>query len=176
MNPNREAPVEIVPYDFSWPRRFEEERVILSKRIKNWIAGTIEHIGSTAVIGLAAKPVIDIMVGVESLEASRPALAVVESLGYCYAPYRVDLMHWFCKPSPSFRTHHLHLVPFRCRLWNERLLFRDYLRTHPNVASDYAKLKELLAQEYRDDREAYTDAKSSFINRIIEGAQENLPR
>jgi len=67
-------------------------------------------------------------------------------------------------------------VPFRCRLWNERLLFRDYLRTHPNVASDYAKLKELLAQKYRDDREAYTDAKSSFINRIIEGAQENLPR
>ena len=78
--------------------------------LQPWLAGPIEHIGSTAVPGLAAKPVVDIMAGVESLDASRPAIAALERAGYCYAPYRADTEHWFCKPSPQFRTHHLHLM------------------------------------------------------------------
>ena len=66
----------------------------------------IKHIGSTAVAELAAKPVVDIMAAVDSLEASHPAIAAVAQLGYVYYPYQVDAMHWFCKPSPSLRTHH----------------------------------------------------------------------
>ncbi len=162
-----EQPVHIVPYDESWPIRFEQERAILDRVIGSWAVGGIEHIGSTAVPGLAAKPVIDIMAGVDSLEASRSAIPVLSEIEYCHFPYRPDLMHWFCKPSPSFRTHHLHLIPFRSRLWAERLAFRDYLREHTDVAMEYAELKQRLAAQHRLDREAYTDAKTPFVERIV---------
>jgi GrpB-like predicted nucleotidyltransferase (UPF0157 family) len=170
MNAADIDPVLIITYDDAWPDRFEQERLLLQQAIGRWVVGSIEHIGSTAVPGLAAKPVIDIMVGVESLDASRPALPVLEALGYCYAPYRAESMHWFCKPSLAVRTHHLHLVPLGSRLWVERLAFRDYLRAHRDVASEYAELKRRLAEQYRFDRDAYTDAKSEFISRIVERA------
>jgi GrpB-like predicted nucleotidyltransferase (UPF0157 family) len=167
MTPIPEQPIHIVPYDDSWPTRFEQERAILDRAIGGWVVGTIEHVGSSAVPGLAAKPVIDIMVGVESLEASRAAIPVLGEIEYCYFPYRPDSMHWFCKPSPSFRTHHLHLIPFRSRLWNERLAFRDYLRAHTDIATEYAELKQRLAEQHRLDREAYTEAKTPFVERIL---------
>lgn len=132
------------------------------------MVGTIEHVGSTAVPGLAAKPVIDIMVGVKDLESSRPAIPAVEALGYCYAPYRPDEMHWFCKPSPAFRTHHVHLVPHESPSWIRRLAFRDHLRAHPDAAAEYADLKWKLAGQYRLDRETYTEAKGPFIASIVD--------
>lgn len=161
-----EAPIEIVAYDAAWPRLFEEEREQLAGAIGPWLTGPIEHIGSTAVPGLSAKPVIDILAGVESLDASRPAIAAAAALGYCYFPYRPDSEHWFCKPSPAFRTHHLHLVPFGGEQWKGTLAFRDYLRAQPQIAAEYAALKAQLARSHRDDREAYTQAKSPFIRRI----------
>ena len=161
-----EAPVEIVPYDASWPALFDEERRRLLDSIGAWLAGPVEHIGSTAIPGLAAKPVIDIMAGVETLEASRPALPVLAGVGYCYAPYRPESEHWFCKPSPAFRTHHLHLVPVDSSQWIAAVAFRDYLRSHSRIAAEYEDLKRQLAQKYRLDREAYTQAKGPFIERI----------
>src|SRR5262245_10016420 len=116
MTANAEEPIRVVPYDPSWPRLFEEEREKLSAVIGKWLVGPIEHIGSTAVSGLAAKPVIDIMAGVESLTASRPAVAALREFGYRYYPYSPNFIHWFCKPSVYFRTHHLHLVPFSSRI------------------------------------------------------------
>jgi GrpB-like predicted nucleotidyltransferase (UPF0157 family) len=167
-----EAPVEIVPYDSSWPRRFEDERAVLGRALTAWLAGPIEHIGSTAIPGLAGKPVIDIMAGVQTLEASRPAIAAAAELGYCYAPYRTDIEHWFCKPSPAFRTHHLHLIPTGTSEWVRRIAFRDYLRVHPAVGAEYEVLKHRLAAEHRLDREAYTEAKRPFIDRITDVALE----
>jgi GrpB-like predicted nucleotidyltransferase (UPF0157 family) len=164
------APVHIVPYEPRWPSRFETERTLLVKAIGQWLAGSVEHIGSTAIPGLAAKPVIDIMAGVESLDASRPALVALGDYEYCYAPYRAEVMHWLCKPLPAFRTHHLLLVPFRSRLWIEQLAFRDYLRAHPDVALEYAALKWRLAEEHRFDRETYTDAKAPFVQRVLKEA------
>jgi GrpB-like predicted nucleotidyltransferase (UPF0157 family) len=163
-----EAPVEIVPYDEAWPGLFEGERRKLLGAIAPWLSGPIEHIGSTAIPGLVAKPVVDIMAAVESLEASRPALPVLAGLDYCYFPYRPDSEHWFCKPSPYFRTHHLHLVPFGSPQWAGAIAFRDYLRTHLEIAAEYGTLKERLAVEYRNDREAYTQAKRPFITRVTE--------
>lgn len=165
--PPPEEPVTLTAYDELWPKRFEEEHATLRRVLEKWLVGTIEHVGSTAVPGLTAKPVIDIMAGVESLEASRAAIPAVGKIGYCYFPYRADEKHWFCKPSPSHRTHHLHLVPFESRLWVDCLAFRDYLRKHSEVANEYAELKHRLAKQYRFDREAYTEAKSPFINRIV---------
>jgi GrpB-like predicted nucleotidyltransferase (UPF0157 family) len=77
---------------------------------------------------------------------------------------------WFAKPSSELRTHHLHLVPHGSALWIERIAFRDYLRSHPVVAGEYAALKRELAVEFRFDREAYTDAKGPFVRNVIDAA------
>jgi GrpB-like predicted nucleotidyltransferase (UPF0157 family) len=114
--------------------------------------------------------VIDVMAGVASLEASRPAIEALARHGWCYFPYRPESMHWLCKPSPMARTHHLHLVPFGGVLWAERLAFRDHLRTHPDMALEYAALKRELAERYRLDREAYTEAKGPFVVRVVAAA------
>jgi GrpB-like predicted nucleotidyltransferase (UPF0157 family) len=164
-----EAPVHIVPYDAVWPRRFEEERTLLLDAIGPWLAGPIEHIGSTAIPGLAAKPVVDMMAGVESLDGSFPAVAILESHAYCYYPYRPDVMHWFCKPSPAFRTHHLHLVPFKPAL-DRRLAFATTCARTLTLRGEYADLKYRLAEQHRFDREAYTDAKGPFVERILHEA------
>ena len=171
--PSGEQPVEIVEYDPSWPVKFEEERQVLAGALAPWLAGPIEHIGSTAIPGLAAKPVVDIMAAVSTLEGSRGAIDAATELGYCYFPYQAEFEHWFCKPSPMFRTHHLHLVPIGSAKWLQTIAFRDYLRAHPAVAAEYEALKRRLAQEFHFDREAYTEAKRPFIDRIITLARES---
>src|SRR6266481_5623198 len=113
-----EAPVDVVPYDGNWPALFDAERLLLLKVLRPWLVGPIEHVGSTAVPDLPAKPIIDIMAAVASLDASHDALPALLEAGYQYAPYRADVMHWFCKPSFAERTHHLHLVPFGSPLWH----------------------------------------------------------
>jgi GrpB-like predicted nucleotidyltransferase (UPF0157 family) len=172
MTPQVEAEIQLVPYDALWAEQFEAERLFVLGVIQQYICGPIEHVGSTAVPGLLAKPIIDIMVAVESLAVSRPAIALLEGQGYFYSEYRPDVMHWFCKPSPKIRTHHLHLVTFRSALWNERIEFRDYLREHTLAATEYGDLKRRLAERFRFDREAYTDAKGPFVRRIISLASE----
>lgn len=162
------APVIVVPYDPSWPDKFETERQILARLLAPWLAGPIEHVGSTAVPGLAAKPVIDIMVAVESLDVSRPAISVAEGAGYLYWPYKANIMHWFCKPSDAHRTHHLHLIPYGSHLWQARLGFRNALRANAPLAQEYAQLKYDLASKYRDDREAYTQSKAAFVRQVLE--------
>lgn len=170
MSGEPEAPIVLVDYDSAWPAAFERERGRLAEVLGEWLTGSIEHIGSTAVPGLRAKPVLDIMAGVESLTASRPAIEAVAGLDYVHFPYRADVMHWFCKPSPAHRTHHLHLVPFGSALWKERIRFREVLRRDPALAAEYAELKTLLANRYWNDREAYTEAKSAFVVRVLTGA------
>ena len=162
--------IRLEPYDEAWPARFELERDALGRVLEPWLVGPIEHIGSTAVPGLAAKPVIDIMAAVRDLEQSLPAIAPLQTLDYQYWPYRPDVMHWFCKPDASHRTHHLHLVPYGSALWVERIAFRDYLRTHPRTAAEYAALKASLAAQYSSDREAYTDAKGPFVAEVVRTA------
>jgi GrpB-like predicted nucleotidyltransferase (UPF0157 family) len=159
--------IEIIEYNTAWPAQFLAERDILQTALAPWLIGDIEHIGSTSVIGLASKPVIDIMAPVVSLEGSRDAIAAAEAAGYCFYPYKPDEMHWFCKPSPLIRTHHLHIVPLGSRTWVERLAFRDVLRQSPALAQEYAALKRRLAQDFANDREAYTDAKAPFIKKVL---------
>jgi GrpB-like predicted nucleotidyltransferase (UPF0157 family) len=162
-----DSAIHIVPYNERWPAQFEAERDLLNPILRPWLIGSIEHVGSTAVPGLPAKPVIDIMAGVRDLDESRAVLLALGSAGYQYAPYRTEVMHWFCKPSSSHRTHHLHLVPYGSTLWTERLAFRDYLRSSPVIAAEYAELKARLADAHRNNREAYTEAKGPFVARVI---------
>ncbi len=164
----KRASVELSEYDPEWPSLFEAEREFLMEIIGQWFCGSVEHVGSTAVPGLVAKPVIDVMFGVRSLEESQSAIAVLVKNGYEYFPYKADVMHWFCKPSDAFRTHHLHLIPYQSPLWKERIQFRDTLLTNPEIANEYAALKKELAARFKEDREAYTEMKWPFIQRVLE--------
>lgn len=142
----------------------------LEDAIGKSIVGGIHHIGSTAVAGLEAKPIIDILVGVRSLEESRACFEPLAQLEYLYAPYLPEEMHWFCKPNPSRRTHHLHLVPVGTQRYVNELAFRDRLRDDPEIAAEYLTLKRDLARRFANDRDAYTEAKSGFIRRILDQA------
>ena len=171
-----EDPIHLLPHDAEWPRLFDEERARLDLVLEPWLVGPIEHIGSTAVPGLTAKPIIDIMAGVRDLPSSLGARDALATLGYMYAPYRPDVMHWFCKPAPAYRTHHLHLVPVSSSLWSDRIVFRDDLRSSATAAARYAELKIALAEQYQFDREAYTNAKSEFVRSILDRARQASKR
>jgi GrpB-like predicted nucleotidyltransferase (UPF0157 family) len=164
-----DEPIRIVVADPDWPARFETERAALEAAIGEWVRGGIHHVGSTAVPGLAAKPTIDILVGVGDLEGAWACFEPLAGIGYLHAPYLPDEMHWFCKPDPARRTHHLHLVPEGSRRYREELCFRDRLRADPGLAAEYETLKRRLARLHRDDRDAYTEAKGAFIRSVLAG-------
>lgn len=166
-----DEPVRLVAYEDSWPERFAVERRLLEDALGASVTGGIHHVGSTAVPGLEAKPTIDILVGVEDLPSARECFAPLGDVGYVYAPYLPDEMHWFCKPSPARRTHHLHLVPSGSRRYIDELAFRDLLQTRPIIAAEYVALKRHLAARHTHDREAYTDGKHAFICRVLEDAR-----
>ncbi len=159
--------VSIVPYDPDWPRMFAEERDHLLGCLPREMIGRIEHFGSTAIPGLAAKPIVDMLVEVRSLEETKSRIVpVLEAQGYDYfwRPTRGDdvppFYAWFIKRDVAgIRTHHIHMVEKDFEHW-ERLLFRDYLIEHPEVAKEYEALKLRLARDYPNDRVAYTDGKT----------------
>ena len=169
-------PIVVVPYDEAWPSLFEEERARIERAIGPW-AEEIEHVGSTAVPGLAAKPIIDIMVGVKSLENSPIRVERRVSIGYEHVPAFVQVLpfrRYFRKMREGRRTHQVHLVErSNTEWWDRHLLFRDYLRVHPEVAEEYARLKYELSNRFGEDREAYTDAKTEFISEVVRRAQEH---
>jgi GrpB-like predicted nucleotidyltransferase (UPF0157 family) len=169
--------VAVVPYDSCWPAVFEQERLHLLSCLPADLVGRIEHFGSTAVAGLPAKPIVDILVEVTSLDETRKRIApVLEAQGYDYfwRPTRGDdvppFYAWFIKrDGKGSRTHHIHMVEARFEHW-DRLLFRDYLIEHPGVAREYGDLKMRLSRAHENDRVAYTQAKSAFITRVTEEA------
>jgi GrpB-like predicted nucleotidyltransferase (UPF0157 family) len=133
-----QPPVIIEPYNSAWPAKCEEECRRIAPILEPWLVAPLEHIGSTAVPGLPAKAIIDIMGAVRDLQSSRPAIEVLRPFSYCYFPYKADSMHWFCKPSDLERTHHLHLIPIGSELWQERLAFRNHLRIDPATRQAYS--------------------------------------
>jgi GrpB-like predicted nucleotidyltransferase (UPF0157 family) len=167
MNESADEPIRVVAYDSQWPIRFERERTLLEQAIGPWVVGGIHHVGSTAVPGLDAKPIVDILIGVEDLEISRACFEPLAELEYLHSPYLAEEMHWFCKPDPGRRTHHLHLVPYGSARYRDELAFRDRLRADPDKARDYADLKHRLAARFERNREAYTDAKAHFVARAL---------
>lgn len=169
----RNAPVEIVDYDSAWPAMFEAEH----ERLVPLLGGVeVHHFGSTAVPGLPAKPVIDMIALVDDLDA--PIAVLVAEARYQFPEaFNATLAHrrFLCYPSAARRTHHLHLVDDRDEL-ERRLRFRDRLRADRVLAREYVALKRALAARFPDDREAYTDAKSEFIRRHDQPAPRNAVR
>lgn len=165
--------IEIVPYDPKWPGLFTLEKEALRKILGRFTGLRIEHFGSTAVPGLAAKPVIDILVGVSS-KADWPGMVEpLAALGYVHGPGAFDdAVHWFfVKGMPPYgekRTHHLHVYELEGKDWKRELVFRDHLRSNPADALEYEALKRELAAKFVGDREAYTEAKTELIQKILE--------
>jgi len=173
--------VAIVPYDPEWPTLFELERQHLRSCLPNEFIVRIEHFGSTAIPGLAAKPIVDMLVEVTNLTAVRERVVpVLESQGYEYfwCPTKGDdgrpYYPWFIKrdASTGVRIHHIHMVEGDFVEHFDRLLFRDYLIEHPEVAREYETLKRRLAAEFPADRVRYTQEKTNFIAEVTERARE----
>ena len=171
--------VSVVRYDPAWPRMFEEEKRHLLDCLPQDLIRRIEHFGSTAIPGLAAKPIVDVLVEVVSLEETKARIApVLEAQGYDYfwrATHGEDgppFYAWFIKRnSAAARTHHIHMVESDFEHW-DRLLFRDYLTNHRETAKEYETLKLALARDYPNDRVAYTNGKTEFVVRVTQVASE----
>jgi GrpB-like predicted nucleotidyltransferase (UPF0157 family) len=172
--------VAIVPADPAWPEMFRRERDHLLASLPQRLIRRIEHFGSTAVPGLAAKPVIDMLVEVTDLQATRESIAPeleLQGYDYLWRPTHGDdgppFYAWFVKRDPDTgrRTHHIHMVEAGFSEHWDRLLFRDYLIDHPQVAAEYLDLKRKLAAAFPNDRVAYTHGKTEFIARITDEAR-----
>jgi GrpB-like predicted nucleotidyltransferase (UPF0157 family) len=162
-----EESIYLKDYDPKWPIKFEAEKQLIKNTLGSGITGGIHHVGSTAVPNLRGKPIIDIMVGVEKLEPAKAFIPLLEKVAYVYFPYKPEIMHWFCKPSPAHREFHLYLMEPSSPQWKGRLLFRDQLREHPETAKKYLILKEDLAAKFQNDREAYTQGKTDFVKSVV---------
>jgi len=163
--------IEIVPYDSTWPQQYAEERQRLDHALAG-IAVRIEHNGSTSVPGLVAKPVIDIQISVAALQPMTAYGEPLCQLGYVHIPHKDDTFCPFFLRAPSY---HIHVVEAGGREERRTLAFRDYLRAHPEIAREYAALKESLAPLFSADdftsQQQYAEAKGAFIESIISVAQ-----
>jgi GrpB-like predicted nucleotidyltransferase (UPF0157 family) len=162
-------PVRIVPYDPAWPGLFAQLGAALRTAL-GAAALRIDHVGSTSVPSLDAKPVIDVQVSVASLAALDSYRIPLESIGYLFRADNPDLSKRYFRETPGQRRTHVHVR--QAGSWSEQgtLLFRDYLRAHLAQAQQYAALKYRLAEQYRDERQRYTEAKDPFIWEILRKA------
>jgi len=167
--------IALVEYDPRWPEQFAQETARVRAALGDDSVTAIEHFGSTSVPGLPAKPIIDILVGVRSVaEARKKAVPALEALGYAFWYDNPDAAHlFFVKglPPNGPRTHHVHMYEAGAVL-GDRLLFRDYLRAHPDEARHYETVKRDLAARFPEDREAYTDGKTEYVHGVIQKARE----
>lgn len=164
--------VEILPHRAEWDvlARAEADRILRA------CAGrvvAVEHIGSTAVPGLGAKPILDLMPGIQRLEDGPPTIPAMEALGYiCKGEYGIPGRIFFQKMRGDQRMVHAHMFVVGVDDWVRHILFRDHLRTHPDAMRAYEALKLDLAARHSSDRDAYTEAKSEFIRGIVERARQ----
>lgn len=170
---------EVLPHDPRLAERADAERTQLIELLAPWLVHGVEHVGSTAVPGLAAKPIIDLMASVTD-----PGIVVTKAgerlaaNGWCYVPPELDGRPWrrfFVKPDATgqHRVAHLHVIKAGHPRWAEQIAFRDALRNDDQLAKRYADLKLRLASEHADDREAYTKGKATFV---AEALAQNRPR
>ena len=166
-----EHPIEVADYDPAWPTRFAELGHDLRAGL-GAVALRIDHIGSTSVPGLAAKPIIDVQVSVADFEPLAAYRLPLEQLGYVYRADNPERTKRYFREPPGRRRTHVHVR--RAGSFSEQwaLLFRDYLRAHAEVAAEYAAVKQRLALRFRDDRRAYVDAKGPVLWEIIRKADQ----
>ena len=170
--------VNLVPYNSEWPKLAQTEIEKLKSVFPVSTIIDIQHVGSTAIPGVSAKPILDIQIAVQSLENMKLfAAPILQKLGYEYWDNNPDPNRmFFVKGMPPYgekRSHHIHIFKHNSDHWCNKLIFRDYLRSHADLAKEYEQLKSKLAQEHLYDREKYTDEKLDFVNRVLELAKNN---
>jgi GrpB-like predicted nucleotidyltransferase (UPF0157 family) len=174
-----EEEVLLVPYDPQWPYLFEQEKNHLLSCLPRDLIRRIEHFGSTAIPNLSAKPILDLLVEVRSLDETKKSIVpILTAQGYEYfwrptwGDHVPPFYAWFIKrDNHGKRSHHIHMVEHDFEHW-DRLLFRDYLKEHPETAKEYESIKIHLAKNFSHDRLAYTRAKTEFILNITRLAKE----
>lgn len=164
--------VELVDQDPRWAELFTQQRDRLAGLLAPWLTAPVEHIGSTSVPGLRAKPIVDLLAPVDSLAAREAMVRALAADGWLYWPDdpRADTRLWLLRPRPEQRTHHLHVVAHTHPRARALLTFRDALRADPALALRYQHLKEHLARDHPTDRSAYTNGKAPFITEVLRNA------
>ncbi|MHA7985002.1 GrpB family protein [Rathayibacter sp. CAU 1779] len=167
-------PIHIEDYDPAWPTLFDEQKRILTPLLADVLVRPIEHIGSTSIPGLPAKPIVDMLAVVRSHDSVAPVLARLDDVGWLLAPEPGDddaRKYSLCFPSIERRSHHLHVVEPAWG-WEDLLIYRDYLRSHPEAAAEYGALKRRLASVDDRDRPRYRAAKAPFIQETLLAARQ----
>jgi GrpB-like predicted nucleotidyltransferase (UPF0157 family) len=155
----------LVSWTPAWAERFRAARAELERAVGDRVLA-VEHIGSTSIPGIRAKPVVDICVAVESFEAAHATVPPIEALDYVYrGEHGIPRRHFFQKGDP--REVNLHMVEITSEEWQRHIAFRDYLRSHRDAALEYEALKQELAERHASDVEAYAAAKTPFVRKII---------
>lgn len=166
-----DAVIRIVDYSDTWPDLFRG----LGGRLRDAVGDValrIDHIGSTAVPGLAAKPIIDVQISVESLEPTAPFREPLERLGFVFRATNTERTKRYFREPPGRRRTHIHVRRAGSFAEQLPLLFRDYLRTHPTECDEYASQKRAFAEMYARDRAGYTEAKGPMIWAMVQRADE----
>jgi len=168
-------PIIVVPYDSDWPRQFQREAAAVRSALGELLLG-IEHVGSTAVSGLAAKPIIDLIAYVPAFNDGFACVAPLAALGYeSEGEYGIEGRHYFRRYEDDVTTHHLHMYARDDAPTRHEIVFRDFLLAHPKVAREYATLKDALAARHRHERVAYTEARTDFITDVLRRAAASQP-
>jgi GrpB-like predicted nucleotidyltransferase (UPF0157 family) len=162
--------VALVDADPRWLIVGEHEREVLETFLAPWLIARVEHVGSTAIPGLPAKPIIDLQAPVEDLRDAESIASALSTHGWHYVDPDLDQRPWrrfFVRVTDGRRSAHLHVMKPDTPRWSQQLAFRDALRSNASLAADYAALKATLAAEHANDRDAYSAAKSDFIRTVI---------
>lgn len=163
--------VELAPYDENWVKEFEQEKKRLEK-ILGKSALDIQHVGSTSIPGLRAKPILDIAVAVENASKLKELIGVLSDAGYDVKDSINELGEILArKGTPENRTHYIHVEVINSLFWNNHILFRDYLLSHPEYIKKYENLKTEMFERFKDERKLYTAAKNDFIEEVLEFAR-----
>lgn len=164
--------VRLVPHEDDWHLEYEKERKILEKVMAGY-ALDIQHVGSTSLPGISAKPILDIAVAVKDKKALEELIPIMTDAGYDVKNSIDDLGEILArKGTPDCRTHYIHIEVLGSEFWNDHILFRDYLLNHPEYIPEYEKVKVDAFNHFKDERKKYTSAKNDFIQKILKLAQD----
>ncbi len=167
--------VKLEPYNYEWKDEFEIEKERLLALLKDFEID-VQHV-STSIEGCPAKPVIDIFIGIESLEYGEQLVPILVANGYIYeGDGGRPGEHYFKKIGNNVTTHHIHMAPNFGQIWKNQILFRDYLKSHPTLLQDYINLKKRLSIQFPEDRESYSLGKKNFIENVIYEAERDFQK
>lgn len=159
--------VKIEEYNPEWQNEFLKEKTLLNKQLHGYDVD-IQHVGSTSIIGCSAKPIIDIAIGVKSLEYGEQLIPLLSEIGYIYdGDGGIPGRHFFKKKDGELSTHYIHVEPVGGKLWNNHILFRDYLNKNPLIIIEYSDLKKRLAINFYENRNNYAIEKNPFIEKVL---------